>query len=102
MEVKETITHGENSEVLNIPCMYVNACKINQTLYEFQLILGLSVIDTSGNETSMLIRPQALVHISPPHFKVLVDRLRKQLDTYEKEFGTISVAAIGKVDAEKS
>ena len=66
--------------------VYANMVQVGHTGEEFVLDF-MNVLPPAGSVVSRVI-------VSPSHFKRLVGALQENLNTYEKQFGTISLAVV--------
>lgn len=77
--------------VANLSNLYCNSAKVTHMLYDFQIILGLQLIDNLSDRTHSVIVAKQLIHMSPQHFKAFTLACNSQLEKYEGAFGVISI-----------
>lgn len=70
---------------------YANSVNVRVTLWDFSLAFGL--IEQNGPE-SVTLRQFAGVYISPQQAKALHQVLGQNIESYEKNFGPITIAQI--------
>ena len=80
---------GQEDPFPSLPKIYANAVKVSRTYHDFQLVLGTSFINSIAEQPSQVVFAQAVVQMSPEHFKSLTRIFNEQLVNYESEFGQI-------------
>jgi hypothetical protein len=87
---------GENQEiptfqvVEDVPQYYTNIVRIASHIYDIALVFGKNrPIGATGDASTL--ESQCIVHMSPAHAKSLCLILRKQLRSYEEQWGRIPV-----------
>gem|GEM_PF-5605329 len=75
----------------NLARIYSNSVKLSVSLYDFQLIFGNSALDSLSENQQIVVQPQILIHMSPQHFKAMMEILNSHLKKYEETFGEIHI-----------
>lgn len=91
MEIKE-ITNAirvVSGDTVELPLTYVNSMSINASVVDFQFVLGNQIVDNNNKE--IILKELHRIAMSPQHAKAILNLLGKQIEEYEKRFGTIII-----------
>ena len=89
---EQDIQKTESEDVFTkIHHFYTNSVKISMAYFDVQLLFATTALNTITDKPVAMSKAEAVVHMSPQHFKVMVDIFNTHLAKYEEEFGKIPV-----------
>lgn len=93
VETTDVRPHGvKNIHAPDFKTIYTNNAAFGTTVFDLSITFGeISDVDQSGPEPVAVVTQYARVVMSPIHAKILAYVFQKQVEAYEKRFGSINI-----------